>query len=528
MSDTVAQVIIKALHSWGVKSIYGVSGNAILPFLDELGKQDKIRFYSTVCEQGAAFMACGEARVTGKPGVCLATEGPGALNLVNGVADAYRDGVPMLVITGQVETAKLGTNTKQYFDQQQLFAPISGSTVLLTRPESIVETFKIAMEKAIGDNTPCHISIPKDIFTAPAKNNNIPTLGVGSPPTLSGDIKIITNLLLSSRKPLIIAGRAAIPFREQVRRLAERVAAGVITAQGARGMFPGSDYFVIGGLGEAHIPPALNQADCIMLIGANPYEHSFIPSNVRVIQIDTRPQNLAHHLRPVSLTGDMALALDSLIDGLDVYEPDVDWRQKVSACHHEYIKMIEEEAELPDKPISPRKLVAFLNETLPEKAIIAIDSGEFMHWFDRGFVARKQKIIISDYWRCMGCGLPFGLGAITACPDQKVVVLTGEGGFMMTMHEVITAARYALPVTVIIFNNGRYLLEEHRMQKADMVPFGVDVQAPDFAKFATACGVEGIRVEEPAKLRGVLDRVMSQNSPVVVDVIINTEKPLYI
>ena len=116
MSETVAQVMVKALHYWGIKNIYGVSGDAILPFMDALGRQDNIKFYSTATEQGAAFMACGEARITGNPGVCLATEGPGGLNLLNGVADAYRDGVPMLVITGQVKTGKMATTAKQYLD----------------------------------------------------------------------------------------------------------------------------------------------------------------------------------------------------------------------------------------------------------------------------------------------------------------------------------------------------------------------------------------------------------------------------
>jgi len=303
LSETVAQIMVKALHHWGINNIYGVSGNAILPLMDALGKQDNIKFYSTAAEQGASFMACGEARVTGRPGVCLATEGPGALNLVNGVADAYRDGVPMLVITGQVETGKIDTNAKQYFDQQQLFAPITGLTTILTRPESVIETLKVVLEKAIGDNTPCHVSIPKDIFLSPVNVYQTPPLNFPSSPALGGNVDDVINLLFNSQKPLIIAGRVAIPIKEKVYQLARHMGAAVIPGQGARGIFQKSDDFIVGGLGEAHIPPILNQADCILLIGYSPYEHKFIP-NTKVIQIDTRPQNIARYLKPHSVTGE--------------------------------------------------------------------------------------------------------------------------------------------------------------------------------------------------------------------------------
>ncbi|MTI83076.1 MAG: thiamine pyrophosphate-binding protein [Firmicutes bacterium] len=527
MSETVAQVMVKALHYWGIKNIYGVSGDAILPFMDALGRQDNIKFYSTATEQGAAFMACGEARITGNPGVCLATEGPGALNLLNGVADAYRDGVPMLVITGQVKTAKIATNAKQYFNQQHLFAPITGFTTLLTRPESVIETLKIALEKAIGDNTPCHVSIPQDILLSPINTYQIPPLNTPCPPALSGNVDDVVNLLLSSRNPLIIAGKAAIPVKEKVYHLVRHMGAAVIPGQGARGIFSGLEDFLVGGLGECHIPPILNQADCILLIGSSPYEYKFVPKKT-VIQVDTRPQNLAHQLNPLSVTGNMALALDLITEGLKKYKCSASWQEKVKRHHQEFNAMIKAEANLLDKPISARKVISILNETIPEDAIVVIDSGEFMHWFDRGFIPKRQTVIISDYWRCMGCGLPFGLGAQVAHSEKKVVILAGEGGFMMTMQEMLTATRYALPVVIVVFNNGRYLLEEHRMQKAGMVSFGVDVYAPHFFVLAEACGVKGLRVEDPGELRGLLNQAMSYSSTVLVDVIVKDEKPAFI
>jgi len=528
LGQTVAQLLLKLLAQWGVKNIYGVSGDAILPFMDALGKQEEIKFISTANEQGASFMACGEARVTGRPGVCLATEGPGAINLLNGVADAYRDGVPMLIITGQVETSKLSTNTKQYFEQQQLFAPVTGLTTLLTRPESAAETLKVAFEKATGDSVPCHISVPKDIFLSPVKDYNIPDLGYPCPPGISGNIAEAIKAMDYCHKPIIITGKAAIAYKDTVFQLACRIGAGIIPAQGARGIFPDTEDILLGGLGEAHIPPLLQQSDCILLIGASPYEHKFIPAHVTVLQIDTRPQNIAHHLRAFALTGDVALILMELFEGLSKKIPDSNWQNEIKKHHDNRLEMIRSEANLSGKPISPRKVVSLLNDVLPEDAVIAIDSGEFMHWFDRSFIAKSQKVIISDYWRCMGSGLPIGLGAKVASPGKKVIVLTGDGCFIMTMQEIITAVRYSLPVVVIIFNNSNYLLEKHRMQKKGMIPFGVDVRTPDFALIAKACGAEGIRLEEPDMLKDALGKAVALDRPAVIDIIVMDEMPRFI
>lgn len=528
MAQIIAEVILQALACWGVKNIYGVSGDAILPFMDALGKQKEINFYSTATEAGAAFMACGEVRVSGKPGVCLATEGPGSLNLLNGVADAYRDSVPMLIITGQVETSKINTNVKQYVNQQQLFASVTGFTTLLTRPESAIGVFKLAMEKALGDSTPCHISIPKDIFLSPAHETDIPALGHPRPSGIMGNLKTTAKLIGNCRRPIMIVGRAAIPFKDQVLELANLIGAAIIPAQGARGIYPGSEGRILAGMGEAHIPPIVNKTDCILLIGDSPYEHKYVPTEVKVIQIDVRPWNIANHLSPVALTGDITLILSSLIKELSNFTPASGWQEEIKQCHEQYIEMIRGEAFLKDKPISPRQVISLINDTLPEDALIIIDTGEFMHWFDRGFIARQQPVIISDYWRCMGCGLPYGLGAQVAFPKKKIVVLTGNGDFIMTMQELLTAVRYGLPVVVIIFNNGIYALEQHKMQKNGLAPFGTTVASLDFVKLAEACGAGGIKVEEPERLAEVLKKAMVLDKPTVIEIVVNQDKPVFI
>ncbi|MTV47842.1 hypothetical protein GJ688_02435 [Heliobacillus mobilis] len=528
--ETVAQLILKVLLSLGTKRIYGVSGDAILPLMDAFSKQDAIRFISTAHETGAAFMACGEARVTGVPSVCVATEGPGALNFVNGVADAYRDGIPLLVLTGQVETGKLYSNAKQYIDQQALFLPITGMTTLLTRPESVVDVIKVAWQKALGDNTPCHISLPKDILLSPAPMAEVPTITPLAPPSIDGDILSIADLLTASERPMIIAGKAAWPFREKVYHLAKQLGAGIIPGQGARGVFSAQDQRVLSGLGEAHIPPSLRETDCVILMGASPYEYPFIPKEVPVIQIEPHLQQVEHSLRPIYAVGDIQSILDKLIERSGGKNPNPEWQKKLQASHKSFLDMIEAEIDDTGKgtSISVQQVFSLLNHMLPQESIIALDIGEFTHWFDRAFLSRGQQVIISEFWRSMGSGLPFGLGAQLACPEKRVFVLTGEGGLLMTLQEMVTAVRYALPVIVIIFNNGQYALEKHKMEKAAMEPFGVDVYSPDFAGIASACGALGLRVKTPEELSLAMERALQSDLFTVVDILVDESVPSFL
>lgn len=529
MQATVAQTILKALSAWGVQNIFGVSGNAILPLLDALGKQDQIKFYGTISEQGAAFAAGGEARVTGKIGVCLATEGPGALNLANGVADAFRDEVPLLVLTGQVKSDQINTNAKQYLNLQQVFAPITGWSTQLTRPESLLPTLQAALEKAIGDSVPCHISIPEDIFQAPVSPPpEIPGLAPPGPPKIKGNIDDFCQIINQGQKPVMITGKMAIPYQEKVLALAQKIGAGIIPGQGARGIYPGALHQNLGGLGGAHIPPLLSEADTVFLIGASSYEYQFIPhsAQVSILQIESKPQNLAQIPGLWSLTGDFSLILNILQQKI-VEKNNAGWREKVDQCQLDFIKMIQAEIAIPDRPISPRAVIAAINETVTPDAVIALDTGEFMHWWDRGFIAQKQNVLVSENWRCIGGGLPTGLGAKAACPERQTVVLAGDGGVMLNMPEICTAVKYNLPLVIIIFNNGCFLLEKHRMQKKNMHPYGVELAQPDFVGWARSCGAEGMRVENPADLLPALRQAMSMDKTTVIDIITGQEKPMY-
>ncbi len=253
VSGTVADMILAQLAQWGVERIYGVPGDAILPLLDAAARQDKVCFISATHEATAAFMASYEARLTGRLAVCAASAGPGAVSLLNGLADACYDHSPVLAITGQVETKKIGLRTKQYFDQQQLFRSFSGFTSVLTEPSAVLDLMASAARSSYIDFSVSHISIPRDIFMRQAEAEAIAAevIEFKKPLVFAGSSENIVAAIKSSQRPLIVVGKISEEAVYQVHSLAHVLGAGVFTAQDAKGTVRGRFKMNLGGIGEA-------------------------------------------------------------------------------------------------------------------------------------------------------------------------------------------------------------------------------------------------------------------------------------
>lgn len=528
---TVAELIVAQLAAWGIKTLYGLSGDAIFPLLDAVSRQELIRFFPAVHEFSAAYMAVTEARLIGRPAVCAATRGPGTVNLLNGLAEAYRDRVPVLAVTGDVKSGQLGLNVKQGINQQQLMAAVTGYSAVIREPSKALTVLREAVRVAVEHRTAVHVSIPEDVFKMPATGapGSLPSaLQPGLP--AEQDLRQFGSRLRNYARPLILAGQEARAAAEEMIRLAETLGAGVIPAQGAKGIIPGAHPLVLGGLGEAFIPAPLNEADVIIILGTAPYEMAYLPPVLPVMQIVSRPEYVrdAPHPPASALAGDIRGILQELIKGLDGYRPAPEWRNTLASAHHGWLKEVEEDGRDREIPVSPRRLAAELNRALSPDAIITMDVGEFMHWFDRSFLGHRQQLILSDYWRCMGSALPAAIAAKRLHPDRQVVAITGDGGFAMSMYELVNAVRYRLPVTVILFNNGIYALEKHKMEAGGLNPVGIGLANPNFATFARACGAEGYSVEDPAELSRVLPEALSLGRPALVDVKVSAPEPPFI
>lgn len=527
MYGNAAEVILQLLSGAGVKSIYGVSGDAIFPIMDALSRYQGIQYYSTVIETGAAFMASYEAKLTGRLAVCTATSGPGTVNLINGMADAYFDRAPVLAITGQVDTGKMGTNVKQYFDHTSVIRNLTSFSETVVSSETVIPIIQAAIETALNKRTTAHVSIPRDIFLKPITNTRMSVISGSSSvlgPGLSGKLDEAVRILSNSHKLLVITGLQSRVINEKVGHVADKRDAGIITAQHVQGAVSDGHPRTIGVIGQGYLPGLINETDCILLVGEAPYELKFLPDQIPVIQIADTTESLYYDKIICGLVGSPAHILSLMLDRLESIRNAGDWSRVIQAEKEARAKTFSEDAQNNQVPIHPSRLMAALSQSVDSEAIITLDIGSFLHWFGRSFKVKNHIVLVSGKWRSMGSGLPAAIGAKIARPDKQVIAVVGDGGFLMSMAELVTAVRYNLPVTVIVMTNSVYSLEKHKMALEGLTPFGCDIKAVDFAGFAESCGARGFRVTDPRDLEAILTEALNCNKPAVVDVQTADEK----
>lgn len=527
MCGKTAEIILQLLSGAGVKSVYGVSGDAIFPFLDALARQDSVRYYSTVIETGAAFMASYEAKLTGRLAVCTATSGPGTVNLINGLADAYFDRAPVLAITGQVDISKMGTNAKQYFDQRSVIQNFTTFSETVLSPDTVVPIVQTAIETALNKRTTAHVSIPGDVFLKTLSSTNIPVvsgksyiLGAGVSAKLDEAVRLLNN----SRKLLVITGLKNRDVMEKVEQVAEKRDAGIVSAQHVQGAVSDQHPRAVGVIGQGYLPGMINEVDCILLVGEASYELKFLPEKIPVIQIADTAESFYYNKIMCGLVGNPAHILSLILERLEAIRDAGKWFNVIGREKEARVQSVSQDAQNNQIPIHPARLIAAMSRIVDENAVITLDIGSFIHWFGRGFKMKNQTILVSGKWRSMGSGLPAAIGAKIALPDKQVISLVGDGGFLMSMAELVTAVRYNLPVTVIVVSNSVYSLEEHKMALEGLIPYGYKLNTPDFAALAEASGAMGFRISEPHDLEAVLNEAFNCNKPAVVDVQTADEK----
>lgn len=528
--QTVADVILSQLASWGIKNMYGVAGDAIIPFLDAISRQNKIQYYAVRHETAAAFMASAEGKATRRIGVSIGTSGPGLANMLNGIADAAADHVPLLVITGQVETKKVGTESKQYVDQQQMIAPLAVYSTTLLHPETTVEVFHKAIVEAISKKGVAHVSVPKDIFSLTCLSQIRPPVGVlwNEKHQELFHLDQATMLLSTAQKLMILIGEGARNASALITKMAETLQAGIIESLGAKGVVPFSHPLNIGGIGEGGTEESkqlLLQADCVLVVGANWWPEGFVPKQTKVIHIDLSSTSIELHPNVVyGLVGDASEVLRLLHESVrqqqQVQEIErMAWMGQIENTKQAIVKQVDQERTLRSLPIAPQKLMATLDESVASDAIMVVDTGDHTIWFNRVFRAEQQQVLYSGNWRTMGFGLPAAISAKLAHPEKQVVAIIGDGCFTMTMMELSTAVLYRVPIVIIVVHNQSFAMEKNKMIKEGIQPTAVNLVNPNFAALAESFGVKGIRVEQESELLPALLKAYAANDPVVVDVI---------
>jgi pyruvate oxidase len=539
--STVAEHIVGQLAAWGVRHVYGVVGDTFFPFMDAIAAQGQLRFVPVRHEAAAGLMASAEAKLTGRLAACVATSGPGIANLMNGLGDAYADRAPVLAITGQVEMKQIGTNAKQYVDQQALVRPLAAFTELLVHPDAAGTVLPAALRTALGEERVAHLSVPKDLWSM-ACNAAVtppePFLGAAPCPdqgTLDGAVA----LMRGAKRPLLLVGQGARPARDAIMALAEKWGAGVIHSMPAIGVVPWSHQLALGGLGaggadSAHA--ALQEADLLLTIACNWWPAKHVPEHLPVIKVDRQPVAVGGKMAVCyGVPGLAEVVVPRLAEGAPG-EPRPEWRARLADLKAQWQAKVDEEvaggsapagaapapagaapAPAPAPAMPPQQIIRLLEQALPPDAIIALDTGDHTVWFNRIFGGTAHEILVSGRWRTLGFGLPAALAAKLCAPERTVAALVGDTGLQSLLGELTTAADLGLPITIIVVNNGEMAIERNRVITQGHTKLGTAHKVPDFVAVAQACGLNARRVTTATDLQQALDDARNAQGPVLID-----------
>jgi acetolactate synthase I/II/III large subunit len=549
---TGAEMLVEALTFEGVDAIFGYPGGAVLHIYDELWRvRDRIKHYLVRHEQGAVHMAEGYARATGRVGVVLVTSGPGATNAVTGIANAYMDSTPIVVITGQVPKHLIGTDAFQEVDTVGITRPCVKHNYLVREakdlPAIVREAFHLARSGRPG---PVVIDIPKDVSAAQANCSRLDhvTFPFSAQPAQVDEQLARRTVadILNARRPVLYVGGGITNSgaATQLRSFAELLRLPVTPTLMGLGAFPSSHPLCLGMLGM-HGTYAANMAvaesDLLLALGVRFDDRvtgklaTFAPQ-ARVIHVDIDPANIGKNVAPMlALAGDVKQALEQFLalakeQGPEQIKGSVSQRE----CWWDQIRNWQRSQPLrfngSENQIKPQTVIRELHRLTRGQAIITTDVGQHQMWVAQFHpFTRARQLITSGGLGTMGFGLPAAIGAQLALPKELVVAVVGDGGFQMTNQELATAVQYDLPVKILIMNNG-YLGMVRQWQELfyDRMYSEVDISvAPDFVKLAEAYGARGFRAEKMADLRDVLAAAINHKGVAVMDIVVSKEENVF-
>jgi len=535
------QVIVEALQKEGVEVIFGYPGGAVIPLYDVLYDAKEIKHILTRHEQAAAHAADGYARATGKIGVCVATSGPGATNLVTGIATAYMDSIPMVAFTGQVPTSMIGNDAFQEANITGITYSVTKHNYLVKKidelPYILKEAFYIA---TTGRKGPVLIDLPKDILTSKTDFSYPEKVKIRSyNPNYKGNLKQIkksAELIDISEKPVIYAGGGVVSSNasKELIQFAHHTNIPVTTTLMGLGVFPEDDSLslkMLGMHGTKYANYAISESDLIIAIGARFDDRitgnisEFAP-HARIIHIDIDPTAISKNVRvDIPIVGDAKDVISQLISLTHKGKERKNWHKRINDWKKDYPLKYENNGEL-----KPQFIVEKICELTKGEAIIATEVGQNQMWAAQFYKYIKPRTFISSGGLgTMGYGFPASIGAQIGCPERVVFDIAGDGSFQMNIQELATAVNYKIPVKIAILNNG-YLGMVRQWQQLfyhsrySQVNLG---SCPDFVKIAEAYGAVGIRIDKTEEVEPSLKKALATQGPVVMDFRISPEENVY-
>jgi pyruvate dehydrogenase (quinone) len=550
MATNVSSFMLGRLREHGVERIYGYPGDGINGILGAFHDSPGIEFVQTRHEELAAFMATAHAKVTGKVGVCLATSGPGAIHLLNGLYDAKLDHQPVVAIVGQQKMMSLGSHYQQEVDLVTLFKDVAHEYVhMCTSPEQMAHLVDRAMHIAEVERTVTCLIVPADVQEQPYEEPPREHGAVHSSPAavhkpkvvpIDADLQAAAQLLNESSKPAMLIGQGAIGAPEEVIAMADKLGCGVAKALNGRAALPDDLPFVTGSIGLLGTKPSehmMSGCDALLMVGSSfPYSEWLPkPGQARGVQIDLDARMLGiRYPMEVNLAGDAAETLRALLPLVE-RKDDRSWREEIEHEVARWWEILDDRAHDPADPINPQLLFHELSERLPDECILTADSGSATNWWARHLKLRQgMKAILSGTLATMCPGVPYALAAKLCYPSRPVVACLGDGAMqMLGINGLIDVAKYADRFTdprfvILVLNNHdlNQVTWEQRVMEGDP-KLEVSQTIPDFpyAKYAELIGLKGIKVETPDAVGPAWDAAFSADRPTLIEAVVDPEVP---
>jgi pyruvate dehydrogenase (quinone) len=536
-----SDVIIETLMQWGVSHVFGVVGDGINPLIEALRKRrDRIAFIPTRHEEAAAFMACGFAKHTGRLGVCVATTGPGAVHLMNGLYDAKFDGAPVLALTGQTFHDLSGVRYQQDLDTIRLMQEVALYNVEVSGPQHAIIVANRACRAALGDRGVAHLTIAKDVqmmkLSADKRSMRNPgartsSSWVPAAPAAGGEqLQGAADILNAGKRVAVLCGQGALGARDEVIQLADTLGAPVAKALLGKAVLPDDSPFTTGGIGDLGTAPSswsMKSCDTVLILGSTmPWEEYYpTPGQARGVQVDIKPDRLGlRYPVEVGLAGDVKGTLRGLLPLLH-RKTDRGFLTEAQQRMAEWNGLLDAVESTARSPLRPQMVIRALSDLMEDTAVISLDCGANTHFAARCIRLREnQRISGTGMLATMAPGMSYAIAARLAYPDRQSVAIVGDGGFAMLMAELSTAVAHNLPIKIILLKNNALAEVMFEQREIGYPNYGCELAPIDFVAFAKACGADGFRCERPEEIRPAIQAALASPKPAVVEAVVDPEE----
>ncbi|MBT2275669.1 thiamine pyrophosphate-dependent enzyme [Rhodococcus qingshengii] len=541
---TIAESLVTALADLGVSTVWGVVGDALNPITDAIRREKRLEWIGVRHEEVAAFAAGAQSQLSGTIGVCMGTVGPGSVHLLNGLYDAKKSHAPVLAICGQVPTSEIGSNFFQEVDNDLLFRDVAVYTSTVTSPNQMPYALEHAVNTALSRSGVAVLTIPGDIGAAELPSGSpSPRFVRTDAITVPGEenIRAAAEMLNEAKNVTLLVGAGARSARDEVMDVASTLQAPMVLTLKAKETLEYENPYAVGQTGLIGNPAAyaaLEACDVLMMIGTDFPYRQWYPQGKKVIQLESRPEHIGRRTPvDISLVGQCRPALRALLPALTPRSDDKhlatarkDYQSWCAAQSrladpdhdHTLLGRLRRHADNPEARIRPEALAAALDRHAAADAIFTSDTGMSTVWLSRFVTMSGRRQLLGSYnLGSMANALPQALGAQALDRDRHVIALSGDGGLMMLLGDLRTAVSYNLPITIVVFDNGRLGMVKLEQEEGGLPEFGTVLDNPNLAAVAEAMGFTARRVTDPNDLDAALHEALAERSPTLLDVLTN-------